>query len=82
MLVLLTILTHLSKLFLLQRNLTKLNHDHRELEVRLKEERSQKEQFKNTKNEIEDERSLLDRTVEKLQKEVSGPPKGLRTSLF
>uniref|UniRef100_A0A8K9XP22 Cingulin like 1 n=1 Tax=Oncorhynchus mykiss TaxID=8022 RepID=A0A8K9XP22_ONCMY len=70
-LVLLTILTHLSKLFLLQRNLTKLNHDHRELEERLKEERSQKEQFKNTKNEIEDERSLLDRTVEKLQREMS-----------
>ena len=82
MLVLLTILTHLSKLFLLQRNLTKLNHDHRELEERLKEERSQKEQFKNTKNEIEDERSLLDRTVEKLQREVSGPTKGLRTSLL
>ncbi|XP_046897466.1 cingulin-like protein 1 [Hypomesus transpacificus] len=54
-----------------QRNLTKLNHDHRELEERLKEERCQKELFKNTKNEIEDERKLLDRTVEKLQREMS-----------
>lgn len=31
---------------------------------------TQKEQFKNMKNSIEDERKLLDRTVEKLQKEV------------
>lgn len=37
----------------------------------LEEERSQKEQFKNMKNNIEDERRLLDRTVEKLQREVS-----------
>lgn len=32
----------------------------------------QKEQFKNMKNDIEDERRLLDRTVEKLQREVRG----------
>lgn len=37
----------------------------------LEEERSEKEQFKNMKNNIEDERRLLDRTVEKLQREVS-----------
>ncbi|KAJ8396640.1 hypothetical protein AAFF_G00014780 [Aldrovandia affinis] len=54
-----------------QRNLTKLNHDHKDLNERLREEKSQKEQFKKTKNEIEDERRLLDRTVEKLQKEMS-----------
>lgn len=53
-----------------QRNLTKLTLEHKELEERLKEEKSQKEQFKNTKNEIEEERRLLDRTVEKLQREV------------
>ena len=46
--------------------------EHRELEERLAEERLQKEQFKTTKNQIEDERRLLDRTVEKLQKEVRG----------
>ncbi|XP_036391316.1 cingulin-like protein 1 [Megalops cyprinoides] len=54
-----------------QRNLTKLTHDHKELNERLREERSQKEQFKKTKNEIEEERRLLDRTVEKLQKEMT-----------
>ncbi|MBN3314304.1 CGNL1 protein, partial [Atractosteus spatula] len=53
-----------------QRNLTKLTHEHKELNERLKDEKSQKEQFKKTKNEIEDERRLLDRTVEKLQKEM------------
>lgn len=50
--------------------MTKLTQEHRDLEERLKEERIQKEQFKNTKNEIEEERRLLDRTVEKLQREV------------
>lgn len=55
---------------LLQRNLTKLSSEHKELEERLQEERTQKEQFKNMKNDIEDERRLLDRTVDKLQKEV------------
>ncbi|XP_061599664.1 cingulin-like protein 1 isoform X2 [Cololabis saira] len=54
-----------------QRNLTKLTGDHKELEERLQEERTQKEQFKNMKNNIEDERRLLDRTVEKLQREMS-----------
>lgn len=50
--------------------MTKLTQEHRDLEERLKEEKRQKEQFKNTKNEIEEERRLLDRTVEKLQREV------------
>ncbi|XP_028678641.2 LOW QUALITY PROTEIN: cingulin-like protein 1 [Erpetoichthys calabaricus] len=54
-----------------QRNLNRLNHENRELNEHLKEERSQKEQFKRTKNEIEDERRQLDRTVEKLQKEMN-----------
>lgn len=51
--------------------MTKLSSEHKELEERLQEERTQKEQFKNMKNDIEDERRLLDRTVEKLQREVS-----------
>lgn len=54
-----------------QRNLTRLNSEHKELEERLQEERAQKEQFKNMKNNIEDERRLLDHTVEKLQREMS-----------
>lgn len=41
------------------------------MEERLKEERTQKEQFKTMKNDIEDERRLLDRTVDKLQREAS-----------
>lgn len=55
----------------LQRNLNRLSVTHKELEEMLQEERTQKEQFKNMKNNIEDERRLLDRTVEKLQREVS-----------
>lgn len=51
--------------------MTKLSSEHKGLEERLQEERTQKEQFKNMKNNIEDERRLLDRTVEKLQREVS-----------
>lgn len=47
-----------------------MTREHQELSERLKEEKSQKEQFKRTKNEVEDERRHLDRTIEKLQKEV------------
>lgn len=58
-------------MLILQRNFTRLNSEHVELEEMLLEEKAQKEKFKNMKNNIEDERRLLDRTVEKLQKEVS-----------
>lgn len=51
--------------------MTKLNIEHKDLEERLQEEKTQKEQFKSMKNNIEDERRLLDHTVEKLQREVS-----------
>ncbi|KAM9764983.1 cingulin-like protein 1 isoform 1-T1 [Menidia menidia] len=54
-----------------QRNLAKLSNEHKELELTLQEEKTQKEQFKNMKNNIEDERRLLDRTVEKLQREMN-----------
>ncbi|KAM9409785.1 cingulin-like protein 1 isoform 2-T2 [Pholidichthys leucotaenia] len=54
-----------------QRNFSKLSNDHKELEERLQEERTQKEQFKHMKNDIEDERRLLDQTVEKLQREMN-----------
>ncbi|XP_051919710.1 cingulin-like protein 1 [Hippocampus zosterae] len=54
-----------------QRNFSKLNSEHKVLEESLQEEKVQKEQFKNMKNDIEDERRLLDRTVEKLQKEMN-----------
>lgn len=61
----------LNAVLTLQRNLNRLSLTHNELKEMLEEERSQKEQFKNMKNNIEDERRLLDRTVEKLQREVS-----------
>lgn len=51
--------------------MTKLNIEHKDLEERLQEEKTQKEQFKSMKNNIEEERRLLDHTVEKLQSEVS-----------
>ncbi|XP_068506543.1 cingulin-like protein 1 [Syngnathus scovelli] len=54
-----------------QRNFSKMSGEHKQLEERLQEEKLQKEQFKNMKNDIEDERRLLDRTVEKLQKEMN-----------
>lgn len=58
-------------MLILQRNFTRLHNEHDELEEMLLEEKTQKEKFKNMKNNIEDERRLLDCTVEKLQKEVS-----------
>ncbi|XP_012710624.2 cingulin-like protein 1 isoform X1 [Fundulus heteroclitus] len=54
-----------------QKNLARLDLENKELEDRLQEEKSQKEQFKSMKNNIEDERRLLDRTVEKLQREMN-----------
>ncbi|KAL6113126.1 cgnl1 [Pungitius sinensis] len=54
-----------------QRNFSKLSAEHKYLEERLQEERSQKEQFKHMKNNVEDERGMLDRTVEKLQREMN-----------
>ncbi|XP_034045875.1 cingulin-like protein 1 isoform X2 [Thalassophryne amazonica] len=54
-----------------QRNLTKLSSEHKELEEMFQEEKNQKEKFKNMKNGIEDERRLLDQTVEKLQREMN-----------
>ncbi|KAM4596446.1 cingulin-like protein 1 isoform 2-T2 [Fundulus diaphanus] len=54
-----------------QKNLARLDLENKQLEDRLQEEKSQKEQFKSMKNNIEDERRLLDRTVEKLQREMN-----------
>ncbi|KAM9816626.1 cingulin-like protein 1 [Neosynchiropus ocellatus] len=54
-----------------QRNYTKLSLVHKEMEERLQQEKDQKEQFKTMKNDIEEERRLLDRTVEKLQREMN-----------
>lgn len=60
--------------FFLQGKLTKLNHEHRDLKEKLKEERKQKEELWKTKTELEDERRLQDRAVEQLQRKVRGGP--------
>lgn len=53
-----------------QSKLTKLNHEHRDLKEKLKEERKQIEELWRAKTELEDERILQDRTVEQLQRKV------------
>ncbi|XP_053320165.1 cingulin-like protein 1 [Spea bombifrons] len=55
----------------MKRNLNRVTHEHHQLTERLKDESSQKEQLRNLKNEMENERWQLDKTIEKLQKEIS-----------
>ncbi|XP_063782234.1 cingulin-like protein 1 [Pseudophryne corroboree] len=54
-----------------KRSLTRISHEHHQLTERLKDESHQKEQLRNVKNEMENERWQLDKTIEKLQKEIS-----------
>lgn len=54
--------------------MTKLNHEHRDLKEKLKEERRQREELWKMKTELEDERRLQDRAVEQLQRKVRGGP--------
>uniref|UniRef100_A0A803JPV8 Cingulin-like 1 n=1 Tax=Xenopus tropicalis TaxID=8364 RepID=A0A803JPV8_XENTR len=54
-----------------ERSLSRVSHEHQQLTERLKEEANQKEQLRNLKNEMENERWQLDKTIEKLQKEIS-----------
>lgn len=56
----------------LQSKLTRLNHEHRDLKEKLKEERKQMEDLWKTKAVLEGERRLQDRTVEQLQRKVMG----------
>lgn len=60
--------------FFSQSKLTKLNHEHRDLKEKLKEERRQIEELWKIKTELEDERRLQDRAVEQLQRKVRGGP--------
>lgn len=60
--------------FFSQSKLTKLNHEHRDLKEKLKEERKQIEELWKAKTELEDERRLQDRAVEQLQRKVRGGP--------
>lgn len=54
--------------------MTKLNHEHRDLKEKLREERKQTEELWKTKTQLEDERRLQDRTVEQLQRKVMDEP--------
>ncbi|KAK5867232.1 hypothetical protein PBY51_011743 [Eleginops maclovinus] len=61
----------LTRLEDVQGKLTKLNHDHRDLKEKLKEERRQIEELWKTKTELEDERTLQDRNMEQLQRKMN-----------
>lgn len=56
-----------------QRSLARLTQEHRELSASYQEEQQQKEQLKRAKSELEEQKRLLDRTTEKLNKEVGAP---------
>ncbi|XP_067878775.1 cingulin isoform X2 [Heterodontus francisci] len=53
-----------------QRNLNRLAQNYQELSERFQDEMRQKDQLKKAKNELEEQKRLLDKTVEKLQREV------------
>lgn len=62
----------------LQRNLSQATQEQKQLSEKLKDETEQKEQLRRLKNEMENERWHLDKTIEKLQKEVrDGGAKGV-----
>jgi len=56
-----------------QRSLARLTQEHQELSASYQEEQQQKEQLKRAKSELEEQKRLLDRTTEKLNKEVGVP---------
>ncbi|XP_057692943.1 cingulin-like protein 1 isoform X2 [Corythoichthys intestinalis] len=61
----------LTRLEEVQSKLTKLNHEHRDMKEKLREERKQTEDLWKCKSELEDERRLQDRTVEQLQRKMN-----------
>ncbi|KAM7239576.1 hypothetical protein CapIbe_009071 [Capra ibex] len=64
----------------LQRNLSRATQEQKQLSERLKDESEQKEQLRRLKNEMENERWHLDKTIEKLQKEMADIVEVSRTS--
>ncbi|TEA35655.1 hypothetical protein DBR06_SOUSAS26410006 [Sousa chinensis] len=54
-----------------QRNLSQATQEQRQLSEKLKDETKQKEQLRRLKGEMENERWHLDKTIEKLQKEMA-----------
>lgn len=59
-----------------QRSLARLTQEHQELSASFQEEQRQKEQLKRAKSELEEQKRLLDRTTEKLNKEVGSRTPG------
>ncbi|XP_006831672.1 PREDICTED: cingulin-like protein 1 [Chrysochloris asiatica] len=63
-----------------QRNLSRATQEQKQLSEKLKDETEQKDQLKRLKNEMESERWHLDKTIEKLQKEMADIVEASRTS--
>ncbi|XP_072818448.1 cingulin-like protein 1 [Vicugna pacos] len=63
-----------------QRNLSRAIQEQKQLSEKLKDETEQKEQLRRLKNEMETERWHLDKTIEKLQKEMADIVEVSRTS--
>ncbi|XP_059769165.1 cingulin-like protein 1 isoform X1 [Balaenoptera ricei] len=63
-----------------QRNLSQATQEQKQLSEKLKDETEQKEQLRRLKNEMENERWHLDKTIEKLQKEMADIVEVSRTS--
>ncbi|XP_017909758.1 PREDICTED: cingulin-like protein 1 isoform X2 [Capra hircus] len=63
-----------------KRNLSRATQEQKQLSERLKDEAEQKEQLRRLKNEMENERWHLDKTIEKLQKEMADIVEVSRTS--
>ncbi|XP_012584130.1 PREDICTED: cingulin-like protein 1 isoform X2 [Condylura cristata] len=63
-----------------QRNLSRATLEQKQLSEKLKDEAEQKEQLRRLKNEMENERWHLDKTIEKLQKEMADIVEVSRTS--
>lgn len=73
-------MTRLYFSFCLQRALSQTSQEQKELREKLQDETEQKEQLRKLKNEMESERWHLDKTIEKLQKEVRGQEAGQGSS--
>ncbi|XP_048189137.1 cingulin-like protein 1 [Perognathus longimembris pacificus] len=63
-----------------QRALSRTTQEHRQLCEKLHDEPEQKEQLRKLRNEMESERWCLDKTIEKLQKEMADIVEASRTS--
>ncbi|NWS63776.1 CING protein, partial [Chunga burmeisteri] len=64
-----------------QRSLTRLTQEHQELSASYQDEQRQKEQLKRAKSELEEQKRLLDRTTEKLNKELERMTEDSHSSL-